>query len=65
MIATTSSTTLYVEAGDEDFECSFQSLEFFIAIFMGEGLKVPTLHLCRVIRASIEQMIRKGVRIGT
>ena len=41
MIATISSRVLYVEADEKAMECSFRSLEFVNAMYVGEGVKVP------------------------
>ena len=41
MIATTSSGAPYVEADEKVMECSFRSLEFVNAMYVGEGAKVP------------------------
>ena len=41
MIAATSSGALYVEADEKALECSFRSLEFVNAMYVGEGEKVP------------------------
>ena len=40
MIATTSSRAPYVEADNKAMDCSFRSLEFVNAMYMGEGAKV-------------------------
>ena len=64
MIATTSTTTSYVEVSEEDLECSFWSMEFANATFAGEGLKMPTLCLSKVTRSDIKQIIGRGVYVG-
>ena len=45
MIATTSSGAPYVEADEKALECSFRSLEFVNAMYVGEGVKVPVPRL--------------------
>ena len=41
MIAATSLGAPYVEADEKAMECSFRSLEFVNAMYVGEGEKVP------------------------
>ena len=41
MIDATSSGAPYVEANEKAMECSFRSLEFVNAMYVGEGAKVP------------------------
>ena len=41
MIDVTSSRAPYVEANEKAIECSFRSLEFVNAMYVGEGAKVP------------------------
>ena len=40
MIAAASSGAPYVEANEKAMECSFRSLEFVNAMYVGEGTKV-------------------------
>ena len=40
MIAATSSGAPYIEANEKAMECSFRSLEFVNAMYVGEGAKV-------------------------
>ena len=41
MIAATLLGVPYIEADEKAIECSFRSLEFVNAMYVGEGLKVP------------------------
>ena len=41
MIIATTSIAPYVEANEKAEECSFRSLEFVNATFVGEGQKIP------------------------
>ena len=45
MIAATSSGAPYIEVDEKAMECSFRSLEFINAIYVGEEAKVPMLKL--------------------
>ena len=64
MITTTSSGTLYIEADEKAMECSFRSLEFVNAIYVGEGLKVLMPKLSDTTHAGIKQLPSKGARMG-
>ena len=60
MIAATSSVTPYVETDDKALECSFKSLEFVNAMYVGEGLKVPMPKLSDTTHTGIKQLPGKG-----
>ena len=64
MIATISSGALYVEIDEKAMKCSFRSLEFVNAMYVGEGTKVPMLKLLEVTHSGIRQVSGKGARIG-
>ena len=48
MIAPTSSRALYVETNEKAMECSFRSLEFVNAMYIGEGAKVHVPKLSKI-----------------
>ena len=56
MIATTSSEAPYVEIDEKTMECSFRSLEFVNAMYVGEGAKVPASKLSEVTHSGIRQV---------
>ena len=60
MIATTSSKAPYVETNEKAMECSFRSLEFVNAMYIGEGLKVPMSKLFRSTYSGIKQVPEIG-----
>ena len=60
MIAATSSGALYVETNEKAMECSFRSLEFVNAMYVGEGAKVLVLKLSEITHSGIRQMLDKG-----
>ena len=64
MIAATSSGSPYVEIDKKAMECSFRSLEFVNAMYMGEGVKVPVPKLSKVTHSGIRQMPSKGAQVG-
>ena len=53
MIVATSSGAPYVEADEKAIECSFRSLEFVNAMYVGEGAKVPIPKLSKNTYAGI------------
>ena len=63
MISVTSSRTPYVETDEKTMECSFRSLEFFNAMYVGEGAKIPMPKLLEVTHSGIKQVLGKGVRV--
>ena len=63
MIAATSSRTPYVEADEKAMECSFRSLEFVNAMYVGEGAKVPVLKLLENTHSGIRQVLGKRARV--
>ena len=64
MIFATSSGAPYVKIDEKRMECSFRSLEFVNAMYVGEGAKVPMLKLLEVTHSGIRQVPDKGVRVG-
>ena len=64
MIATTSSGAPYVEIDEKAMECSFRSLEFVNAMYVGEGLKVPMPKLSDTTHARINQLSGKRAQVG-
>ena len=64
MIVATSSRAPYVEIDEKAMECSFRSLEFVNAMYVGEGVKVLVPNLSEVTHSGIRQMPGKGARIG-
>ena len=62
MIATTSSGAPYVETDEKAMECSFRSLEFVNAMYVGEGAKVPMPKLSKNTHSGIRQVPGKGAR---
>ena len=60
MIAATSSGAPYVEVDEKAMECSFRSLEFVNAIYVGEGAKVPMPKLSENTHSGIRQVPGKG-----
>ena len=63
MIVVTSSRAPYVETDEKAMECSFRSLEFVNAMYMGEGAKVPVPKLSEITHSGIRQVPSKGVRV--
>ena len=64
MIAATSSGAPYVETDKKAMECSFRSLEFVNAMYIGEGAKILLLKLSEITHSSIRQVPGKGARVG-
>ena len=56
MITATSSRAPYVEADEKATECSFRSLEFINAMYVGEGAKVPVSKLSENTHSGIRQV---------
>ena len=56
MIAATSSGVPYVEVDEKVMECSFRSLEFVNAMYVGEGAKVPMPRLSENTYSGIRQV---------
>ena len=63
MIAVTSLGAPYVEIDEKAMECSFRSLEFVNAMYVGEGAKVPMPKLSEVTHSGIRQVSGKGARV--
>ena len=64
MIAATSSGAPYVEINEKAMECSFRSLEFVNAMYVGERMKVPVPKLFEITHSSIKQVPGKEARAG-
>ena len=64
MIVATSSGVPYVETDEKAMECSFKSLEFVNAMYVGEGSKVPMPKLSKITHSSIRQVPGKGALVG-
>ena len=64
MIAATSSGAPYVEADEKALECSFRSLEFVNAMYVGEGAKVPVPRLSENTHLGVRQVPGNGARAG-
>ena len=56
MIIATSLTVPYVETDEEALECSFRSLEFVNAMYIGEGLKVSVPKLSETTHEGINHL---------
>ena len=63
IIAATLSRTPYVEIDEKAMECSFRSLEFVNAMYVGEGAKIPMPKLSEVTHSGIRQVTGKGARV--
>ena len=59
MIVATLSGASYVEIDEKAMECSFKSLEFVNAMYVGEGAKVPMPKLLEVTHSGIRQVSGK------
>ena len=53
MIAATSSRAPYVETDEKAMECSFRSLEFVNAMYIGEETKIPVPKLSEITHSGI------------
>ena len=56
MIVATSSGAPYVETEEKAMKCSFKSLEFVNAMYVGEGAKIPVPKLSKVTHSGIRQV---------
>ena len=63
MIAVTSTGAPYVETDEKAMECSFRSLKFVKAMYVGEGAKVPVPKLSKITHSGIKQVPSKGARV--
>ena len=63
MIAITSIGAPYVEIDGKAMECSFRSLEFANAMYVGEGAKIPMPKLSEVTHSVIRQVPGKGAQV--
>ena len=62
MIAATLLGAPYVEADEKVMECSFRSLEFVNAMYVGEEAKVPMPRLSKNTHSGVRQVPGKGAR---
>ena len=62
LIAATLLGAPYVEADEKTLECSFRSLEFVNAMYVGEGAKVPVPRLLENTHSGVRQVPGKGAR---
>ena len=62
MIAATSLGTPYVEVDEKAMECSFVSLEFVNAMYIGEWVKIHMPKLSEITHSGIRQVLGKGAR---
>ena len=62
MIVATSSRAPYVKADEKAMECSFRSLKFINAMYVGERAKVPVPKLSKNTHSGIRQVPDKGAR---
>ena len=63
MITATSSGAPYVEADETTMQCSFGSLEFVNAMYVGKGVKVLVPKLLENTCSGIRQVPGKGARV--
>ena len=61
MIVVASSKAPYVKADEKTMECSFRSLEFFNAMYVKEGAKIPMPKLSKVTHLGVKQVPGKGL----
>ena len=64
MIVAISLGAPYVETDEKPMECSFRSLEFVNAMYIGEGSKIPMPKLSEITYSGIKQVPNKGARVG-
>ena len=60
MIVATSSGAPYIEVDEKAMECSFRSLEFVNAMYVGEGAKVRMPKLSGNTHSGVRQVPSKG-----
>ena len=63
MIVAISSGAPYVETDEKAMECSFRSLKFVNAMYVGEGSKIPVPKLSKITHSGIRQVLGKGARV--
>ena len=59
MIAATSSRAPYIETDEKALECSFRSLEFVNAMYVGEGLKILMPKLSKTTQLGVKKVAEK------
>ena len=59
MIAATLLGAPYVETNEKAMECSFRSLEFVNAMYVGEKAKIPVPKLSEITHSGIRQVVGK------
>ena len=62
MIAATSLGAPYVKVDEKAMKCSFRSLEFVNAMYVGEGAKVPMPKLSENTHSGIRRVPGKGAQ---
>ena len=60
MMVMTSIDMPYVEIDEEAVECSFWSLEFVNATFVGEGSKIQVPHLSKSSLLEVSEILERG-----
>ena len=63
MIVAASSRAPYVKTNEKVMECSFRSLEFVNAMYVGEGAKVSVPKLSEITHSGIRQVPDKEARV--
>ena len=53
-----------METDEKAMECSFRSLKFVNAMYVGEGVKILLPKLSEVTHSGIGQVSGKGARVG-
>ncbi|XP_016747380.1 uncharacterized protein [Gossypium hirsutum] len=64
IIASITSSTLYVETDEEAMECSFWTLEFVNATFIVEGNRIPVPKISKTTIMGLQLMVRRGAVLG-
>ena len=63
MIVATSLVAPYVETDEKAIECSFRSLKFVNAMYVGEGSKVLVPKLSKITHSGKRQVLGRGARV--
>ena len=63
MIVTTSSRAPYIEMDEKALECSFRSLEFVNAMYVGEWSKISMPKLFETTQLVVKQVVEKRARV--
>ena len=62
IVAALSTSNSYIDVDENAIKCFFQSLEVVSATFVGEGKRISTPCLSKVIKMRVKQTVRKGSR---